>query len=409
MSSKKSGTNDRVYRIAVLLSHPIQYYTPLFRALAARQEIDLTVYFCSDQGAREYTDYEFGIKVKWDIPLLEGYKYKFLKNNSPTPTIFKPLFGLINPGIVKEIIKNRYDANIVHGWNYITHWLSFITSIITRTPILMRAESPLKQELLKDKWKIYVKRLLLGLLFRGVSGFLAIGSENKEFYKFYGVPENKIFLMPYAVENERLIEGYENLTSLKDKIKEEIGIPLDKVIILFSGKLIEKKRPMDLLKAYERVDTDSKALVYLGDGVLRKPLENYVREGNIKDVYFLGFKNQNELPKYYAMADIFVLPSFIGETWGLVVNEAMCFDLPVIVSDMVGCGRDLVKDDENGFVYPVGDIGRLANCLLRLLKEPELRERMGRRSLEIIKKWSFKEDIEGVLSALKFIKSYGVK
>jgi glycosyltransferase involved in cell wall biosynthesis len=244
---------------------------------------------------------------------------------------------------------------------------------------------------------------LFGLLFRRISGFLAIGSENKEFYKFYGVSENKIFLTPYAIENERFIEGYEKLINLKDEIKKEIGIPLDKVVILFSGKLIEKKRPMDLLKAFERIDTDSKALVYLGDGILRKTLENYVRERNINDVYFFGFRNQNELPKYYVMADIFVLPSSIGETWGLVVNEAMCFHLPVIVSDMVGCGRDLVKVGENGFVYPVADIKKLAVCLLKLLQNSQLRKRMGERSLEIIDRWSYKENVDGILAALRFI------
>jgi glycosyltransferase involved in cell wall biosynthesis len=160
---------------------------------------------------------------------------------------------------------------------------------------------------------------------------------------------------------------------------------------------------MDLLMAYERINFENRALVYLGDGILRKSLEDYAKEKGLKDVYFLGFKNQTELSKYYALADIFVLPSGIGETWGLVVNEAMCFSLPIIVSDMVGCAKDLVKNGENGFIFKTGDINELTECLLKLLQEPELREKMGKRSLEIISRWSYKEDVVAILRTVEYV------
>lgn len=393
------------YKISFLLSHPIQYFSPLFREMAKHPQIDLTVYYCSDESIRGVKDVGFGKEVKWDIPLLEGYKYKFLKNYSPKPTIFKPPYGLINLGIVREILNNDYDAMIVHGLNYITYLITFITAILRRTPIFIRAESPINQEMVKPRWKVTLKKLLLGSLFKRFAGFLAIGTENREFYKFYGVSDEKIFFTPYAIENERFMKNYEELLSKKDELKKEHGIPLDKVVILFSGKLIDKKRPMDLLMAYEKVSLENKALVYIGDGYLRRDLEEYVREKKLENVYFLGFKNQTELPKYYIMADIFVLPSSVGETWGLVVNEAMCFHLPVIVSDMVGCGSDLVKHGENGLIYPVGDIDKLADCLLRLLQDQALREKMGKLSIEIISKWSYKEDIEGILTALEYVRN----
>ena len=138
--------------------------------------------------------------------------------------------------------------------------------------------------------------------------------------------------------------------------------------------------------AYEKVDLENKALVYLGDGYLRRDLEEYVKEKKLEDVYFLGFKNQTAIPGYYVMSDIFVLPSTIGETWGLVVNEAMCFHLPVIVSDMVGCVKDLVRHGENGFIFKTRNIDELSGYLIKLLLEPELRAKMGKRSLEIIAK-----------------------
>lgn len=391
-------------RVAYLLSHPIYYFSPLLRTLADYPGIELTVYYCSEEGFKEMQDEGFKQRVKWSIPLFEGYNYKFLKNYSPVPTVFKSLIGLVNPGIVMEIIRNNYDAIIVHGWNYITHILAFLTAILTRTPLFIRAESPLNQELLKSRCKIFLKRFLLGLLFRKISGFLAIGSENKEFYKFYGVPENKIFLTPYTIENERFMQAYEKHSGIRTEIKKENGIPPDKVVILFCGKLIEKKRPFDLLKAYELIDTGTRALVFIGEGILRKQLEEYVKEKRIPNVYFLGFKNQDELPKYYTLADIFVLPSSHGETWGLVVNEAMCFALPVIVTDLVGCGKDLVKHGENGFIYQVGNIHQLAEYLTMLVNDPLLREKMGKRSLEIISCWNIEKTTGGIISALNSLK-----
>jgi len=393
------------YKIAFLLSHSIQYFSPLFREMAKHPEIDLIVYYCSDECVRGMKDVGFGKKIKWDIPLLEGYKYRFLKNYSPKPSIFAGFFGLINPGIIKEL-REEYDALIVHGWNYFTNIVAIITAKLFGVKVFIRGDNPLNQELRKPRYKILIKKIILKrLLFRIIDAFLYVGQENKEFYRFYGVPESKLFFVPHAVENGRFIKGYEGLVKKKDELKNEIGIPQDKVVILFSGKLIDKKRPMDLLMGYEKISSEKKALVYVGDGPyhIRENLEEYVKEKKLVDVYFVGFKNQTGLPKYYVASDIFVLPS-VGETWGLVVNEAMCFHLPVIVSDMVGCGRDLVKHGENGFVYPVGNIDRLANYLLKLLMEPNLRKRMGKHSSEIITKWSYKEDIEGILVALKHIR-----
>jgi glycosyltransferase involved in cell wall biosynthesis len=342
--------------------------------------------------------------VKWDIPLLEGYNYKFLKNYSPRPSIFAGFFGLINPAIINELRKEKYDALIVHGWHYLTHILAILSAKLYGIKILMRGDNPLNQEFRKPYYKILIKKIILkNFLFRLIDSFLYVGHENKMFYNFYGVLEGKLFFVPYAVENERFVKSYEGLVKNKGELKNEIGIPQDKVVILFSGKLIDKKRPLDLLMAYERLQFENKVLVFVGDGYLRNNLEEYVKKKNLKDVHFLGFKNQTELPKYYVASDIFVLPSSVGETWGLVVNEAMCFHLPVIVSDMVGCAKDLVRHGENGFVYPVGDVDKLAEYLKKLLEDENLRKSMGENSFQIINKWNYNASINGVVTALEAI------
>jgi len=396
------------YRLAVLTSHPVQYQTPLFRKLANHPGIDLSVYFCWDFGVKESIDPEFGKKLKWDIPLLEGYRYTFLRNVSPRPS--SQFWGQINPGIIRELRQHHCDSILIFGWNSLTNWLAFFTAFLSGIPVLLRGENPLHQELLKPTWKTSIKKIYLGWLFRHVDAFLYLGEENKRFYEHYGVPQEKLFFVPYAVDNKRFMLAHKELRSKKYALRKEERINKDAVVILFVGKLIEKKHPFDLLKAYELLITRYQlpvanvALLFVGDGVLHPALERYVREHNIPNVRFVGFKNQTELPRYYALADVLVLPSGKGETWGLVVNEAMCFELPVIVSDVVGSGPDLIRNDENGYIFPLGNIEKLSMYLKELITSASKRKNFGKRSLGVIRGYSYEKDAEGILEALGSLK-----
>ncbi|MCF7894508.1 MAG: glycosyltransferase family 4 protein [Candidatus Omnitrophica bacterium] len=391
--------SNKKYKLAILTSHPIQYQVPFFKKLDKHFKIDLKVYFCSDDGVKKTKDSGFGQKIKWDIPLLEGYKYKFLKKYNLF--FLKKPFLRINPEIIKELFLNKYNAIIVHGWASLTNWLVFFGSIFTHIPILLRAESPFSQERAKNRLRDKIRRFILRFLFKNISAFLYIGEENKKFYEFYGIPEEKLFFTPYAVDNERFIDEFKKLNQSKDKIKDELGIDKEKAVILFVGKLIDKKNPLDLLQAYEKINSNKKALVYVGDGRLRLKMERYIKNNRIKDVHLIGFKNQTELPKYYTMADIFVLPSGIGERWGLVVNEAMCFGLPIIVSDIVGCSPDLVKNGESGYVFSLGEIKKLAEYLKELIVDENKRKIFGQKSFEIIQNHRYKRDVEGIIKALE--------
>ncbi len=388
-------------KLAVITSHPIQYQAPLFKRLAAKEDIDLTVYFCWDFGVQNPDfDKEFGVKLKWDMPLLDGYAYKFLKNYSlKRSTRF---WGQINPGIVGEIGKSKFDAVMVFGWNSFTNWLAFFTAFLTGTKVFLRGENPLNQELIKPKWKLSLKKIILKPLFGRISAFLCIGRENYGFYEYYGVPKNKLFFVPYAVENERFMAAAAALKPKRKEFRKKLlDIGDDRPVALFVGKLIDKKRPMDLLQAFDIAAGSisfSAALVFVGDGILRPELEKYSEEHNLKNVHFAGFRNQTELPKYYAIADVFVLPSGPGETWGLVVNEAMCFGLPVVVSNMVGCVSDLVKEGENGFTTPLGDVAALAEKLLFLASDKNVREKFGIVSRRIIARYSHEEDVKGIIA-----------
>jgi glycosyltransferase involved in cell wall biosynthesis len=386
-------------KLAIFISHPIQYQVPLYQKLSFK--INLTVYYYSQFGAEKYFDPQFKKEFKWDINLLEGYNYKFLKNYSLKPGFH--FFGFINFGIFKEIFKNKFDAVLINSWSYLSDWLVILACLISKTKLFLRAESPYNQEILKPKWKLFIKKIIFGkILFPRVYAFLYIGEENRKFYKFYGVPDEKLFFAPYAVDNERFQKEYEKLKDKKEELRKELGIAKDTIVILFVGKLISKKRPLDLLKAYkilfENKELEEKiALIYVGDGELRDEIEKFIQTNNLKNVFLVGFKNQTEISKYYAMSDIFVLPSDVGETWGLVVNEAMNFKLPVIVSDLVGCGRDLVKHGENGYIFKTGDIKELAKYLEELIINEEKRKSFGKKSFEIVIGYNYDKTVESIL------------
>ena len=388
---------SKKYRLAILTSHPIQYQVPLFRALAAHPAIDLTVLFCCDHGLKPYHDPGFGCEVKWDVPLTEGYTYQFLPNQSFSPGVGK-FWGLINPSIITTLRRGQFDALLVHGWSRFTNLLAMTVAFVLGIPVLIRGETNLLPVL--PSWKQALKRFLLGNLFKRLSGFLAIGRYNTEFYRAYGVPDEKIFLAPYAVDNDFFISKAQEYKPLKSALKREFGIPEELPIILFSGKLTDVKRPLDLLKAFELVIPKyPAALLYLGDGILRKDLEQYTKLSNLEHVYFVGFHNQTDLPRFFAAADIFALPSGT-EPWGLVVNEALCFGLPIIISDQVGACGDLVRDDVNGFIFPSGKVEVLADKLAQLLGDAKVRQRMGEASEQIIERWSYTEDVQGIVSCL---------
>ena len=358
--NKNVNCKKERFKLAVLASHPIQYQAPMFRALAKEKEIDLIVFFCSNWGLNEYHDKGFGKNFKWDIPLLGEYPHEFLPNINllPNPSKF---FGLINPSIICKLSTKTFDAVWVYGWASFTNWLAMLSAFAFNIPVLLRGDSNLLQQV--GPVKTWLKEKIFKMLFKKISAFLAIGKYNADFYEYYGVPKEKIFLIPYTVDNDFFISRARELILRKSELRKKHGLPLDLPPILFSGKLVSQKRPMDLLKAYAEVKKQIKAsLVFVGDGLLRKELETFTKDNNLQHVYFVGFKNQSELPELYAMSDIFVLPSEF-EPWGLVVNEAMCFGLPIIVSDKVGAGGDLVKDGENGFIYPSGDIKRLTEIL----------------------------------------------
>jgi glycosyltransferase involved in cell wall biosynthesis len=392
-------------KVAILIARPGPTNAPLFKQLSSHPLINLTVFYFTDIGINKADyDSEFNLKISWGSGVLDGYNYKFLKSLLPK-SISEKRDTWVNLGVVKEIYLGKYDAVIVYGWNAPTHWLVFFTCFITKTPIFIWSENPLQQEFFKFGIFQKIKRFILRTLFKYISGFLYIGEQNKKFYEFLGVREDKLFFTPYATNNEICMERAKSLIPNSRDLRIQNGFDVNSPLILFVGKLIEKKRPFKLLKAYESILRgnnlkESPTLVFVGDGGLREGLELYSKQNNLKNVFFVGFQNKDGVYKYMSMADVFVLPSGMGETWGMVVNEAMCFSLPVLVSDVVGCGADLARNGENGYVFKLDDEEELAINLFKIISNLEGAKQMGRKSSEIIKKYSQEEDIKGIIEAV---------
>jgi len=395
----------RCVRLAYLVSHPIQYQAPLLRRIALESDIDLTVLFGSDFSVRGYRDEGFGVGVKWDIPLLDGYKHEFLPRlrDGNDVSVLMPL----NYGIVSRLCGDggdpAFDALWVHGYASANSMHGMIAAKALGIPVLLRAES-----WLQDRGRSGVKLALKHAFFAGlelmVDGVLPIGTVNAEYWRYYFGDDVQQFLMPYAVDNGYFAQRAGEAKAGRASLQEELGLDALRPVILFASKLQARKHCDHLIEAYARLSpapgTDPKPyLVIVGDGEERAALERQAAATGFSSIRFCGFRNQSELPRFFDLATTFVLPSQ-HEPWGLIVNEVMNAARPAIVSDDVGSAVDLIEDGVTGCIYPVGDVEALTHALRRVLDTPGVAEAMGQRAFARIQSWGFEEDVLGLRRAL---------
>lgn len=365
------------------------------------KEFDLTVYYLSDHGVRGSYDKGFGKIIKWDTPLLEGYRHQFIKNYSWRKSLSNHLFDLINPGVFSHLTRDNAKIVIVNGWSYLSILFVIIFAKILKKQVWLRAENPLDQELRKKKIIVFFKKIMLKhLLFKLVDRALYIGTENKKFFRYYGIEERNLIFTPYSVNNSFFKSQFEILREKRDSNKREKGYPQGSKIILFVGKYIEKKRPLDLLKAFRQLEGSNTYLIMVGEGFLRGDMELFITKNKLERVLLTGFINQSEISLYYSIADIFVMCSGMGETWGLSVNEAMNFSLPIIVSETAGCSKDLVQNGVNGFVFPEGDVVKLKERLGDLLSNPSLAATAGTMSAKIVNAFTEIHSVKNLINAI---------
>jgi glycosyltransferase involved in cell wall biosynthesis len=385
-----AGSRDRRTRLCIVTTHPIQYMAPWFRELSVREDLALHVVFLrrlsdSAQGTG------FGAAFQWDVPVLQGYSSESL-NLAP---------GLSNAvALVRKLSKvfSTTDPHIVlvTGWN---ESLLVVTQLFTRVSgrrLLIRGESN------SLRHRSALARVLHQSLLKLAHGFLSIGRKNHEFYRENGVDETRIYPGTYFVESDRMLAMANAHRGERWRLREARGFDDDDVVLLFCGKHVPFKRPQLLIEAAAKLRDEgaSVKVLYAGSGELSHELVAAAQRLDVP-VHFEGFLNQTELWRAYLSADVFVLPSNNGETWGLVVNEAMLFGLPVLVSNEVGSRYDLVVDGVTGFGFEP-NAAAIADAIRPLVADASLRQSMGEKGRERVKSlYSSHVATDGLIQAIK--------
>jgi len=397
-------SHQRKLRLVYFVTHPIQYQAPLLRRIAQEPDIDLKVLFSSDFSVRGYVDKGFGVRVQWDTPLLDGYNYEFLPviRDSMKGTSLSSI-GPLNHGIKRKLREGHFDAVWVHGYNYLTNLQAIRAANSMHIPVLLRAESTLHDRP-RSRMKLALKHQFFELLKPRVSAVLSIGEDNSTYWKHNFGDKFPQFPCYYAVDNEFFQHECAAASKTREEFRTSLGLDPNRPVILFAAKLIPRKRCMDLLEAYLQLSESAslQATPYLliaGDGEERTRLESRAKQARPGDVHFLGFRNQSELPRFYDLCNVFVLPS-VDEPWGLAINEVMNAGRAVIVSDKVGCQKNLVRHSVNGCVVSAGDVDGLARSLFTVLASEETSRTMGAESLRIIARYNFDQNVDGLRQAL---------
>lgn len=378
----------------VIVSHPIQYHAVLWRELAKLEALNFEVYFCSDHGQKVSLDQDFGVAFKWDVPLKDGFKSKTFKNYGFGNGFFK----YINLGLILSMLTDQNQVVYFHGVNSFTSYCCFWISKLKGCQTIIRNIAHLLDFNETSGFRFQLKDVIFGSVFRSATYCLYIGDHNKRFYEFFNVSGEKLEHAPHVVDNQ-FFQERKPTEQESDTLRKSLKIDKEEIVLLFCGKLIQKKQPKMLLNAFLKSNLNQKAtLLFVGEGVLGpelKQLASSLTDNHLKQIVFLGFKNQSQLPPLYSISDVLVLPSWHQETWGLVVNEALNFSTSIIVSDNVGCGPNLVEG-KTGFVFDRNNEKELQSAIERLVNSKQTLDQFKENALPLINEWSVKEYIQSI-------------
>ncbi len=382
-------------RVGIVATHPIQYQAPWFQRLAREAELDVTVFYAL-LPSPEQQGVGFERAFAWDLPLLEGYRHTLLRNVARPPSLAR-FSGCDTPEVGARLDAARVEALIVNGWHSKCGLQALWACRRRGLPCLVRGDSNALRR------RPPLVRLLHRLLLRQYTACLTVGASNRAFYSNNGVPDERLFFAPHCVDNARFGAQADALRPRRDELRAAWGLAPEERVLLFCGKLIPKKRPLDVLEALARLrgTRPGARLLVVGDGPLRPTLEERAATLGVP-LTLAGFLNQTEIARAYVAADALVLPSDYGETWGLVVNEAMACGLPAVVSDRVGCHADLALPGRTGEVFACGNLDGLAALLADVVAQAEAWRARGRAARAHVARYSLDNLVTATLAALRY-------
>jgi glycosyltransferase involved in cell wall biosynthesis len=388
----------RKRRLAIVATHPIQYQAVWFRALATEPTIEVDVFFCHRATREDQADAGFGVEFEWDVPLLEGYRHRFLQNVAAQPNV-STFAGMDTPEIRDFIRNGKYDAAMVLGWHHKSLWQAIRACWASHTPVMVRSDSHLHTP--RSALKSAAKWLPYRWFISRLDVCMAVGTWSEQYFRHYGAWPERIVRVPHVVDPCLFEIPARALASQRGQIRRQWGLTDDVVVAVFVGKFSPWKRPMDFVEGIRQAARGGAPIAGLmvGDGELRPACGETVRASDLP-VKFTGFLNQSQIVHAYVAADLLVLPSDGRETWGLVVNEAMACGLPCIVSDQVGCGPDLVVPGRNGDLFTFGNVSELADKLTWYSTRTEVLTAMAKIAYRRAQEYSPGAAVEAVLRAM---------
>lgn len=376
-------------RSVVILTEIISpYRIPLFNALARCPDVNLHVIFLAetDPSLRQWQIYKNEIRFSYQV--LPSWRRRVGKYNF-----------LLNRGVMKALEAAAPDAILCGGYSYVASWQSLFWSRSHQVPFLLWSETNL-QDLRRGTWIVEsVKKEFLSRC----TAFVVPGQSARAYFRAHRVDSENIFTAPNAVDNDLFTAASERARSQPGQVRKELALPVR--YFLFVGRLIPEKGVFDLLTAYAKLESPLReqiGLVFVGEGTARAALQQQAATISPGVVRFAGFVQRDDLAKYYALADALILPTH-SDPWGLVVNEAMACELPIIVTEVAGCAPDLVKSEWNGFSVPPADVPSLSNAMARLAAQPDLSRKMGANSKQLIANFSAERWATAICSAATLV------
>ena len=398
-------------RLAIVLSHPTQYYSPWFRWLRAKTSLVFRVFYLDETGLAARHDEKFQKSFAWDVDLTSGYDWELVENTARRPGTLR-FFGLRNPSLHRRIDDWGADAILLFGYNYATHLKLILWARIKKIPLLFRGDSHLlgRPSHSSGNLPLATSNFAKRCLYRQFAAITYVGQANRDYFRFHGVPDKKLFFAPHAVNAAHFDPSSPAHRNISLALRVELGLPAHTQVVLFAGKLIPQKQPLALLEAFLALHRSDVALLFVGEGP-EKPdmLARAAKAPPETALQFLPFANQSEMPSRYLLADLVVLPSRGGyETWGLTINEAMHLGVPCLVSDEVGCQRDLVTAGETGWVFPAENSEALREKLreaLAAVADPPRRAALRKRVQTRVAGYSFAAAAAGLMEAVAHVTS----
>jgi len=391
-----------MFRLATVISHPIQYHAPLYSYLAKDGRFQIKVFYMSDRGARPFYEKFSKTIVRYDNPILEGYEHVFLNSGEPRGWWQKKT-EFLSRGLSKQLLNLCPQAVYFHGYTNPSFWPAILSCRKRGIRVFFRGEN--EDVLPRPLWRVWLREVFLKLLFPNIDGFLYIGTRNKEFFIKRNIPENRLFFVPYSVDNNYFRAGFSpaELDRIRRKIIEQYALGEDCRLFIYTHKLRSTMRPLDAVHAFcDSVHSNHlrAVLIMCGDGELRPEAEKLAREKGQGRVIFTGYLSQNDLRKHMLASDVMVNPA--EEPWGCSVNEGLACGLAIISSDLVVGWPDMVVPGVNGHVYRCGDIQELSRSIQKFCLFPcsDL-SRMKEESLKLSEKLSFGTCADGLARAMQ--------